>query len=80
MESTATDSQVTTNTPETETLIVVSKVKKFIKEQSGFNSSQCCVDALTEVVARQCLAGIENARKSGRKTVMGKDVRATSTI
>lgn len=57
-----------------ETLIVISKVKTFIKEQAGFNSSQCAIDALTQEVASACLRGIEKARKAGRKTVMGKDI------
>jgi histone H3/H4 len=58
---------------ETEVLVVVSKVKKYIREHSDMNTSQCAIDALTEVVTRQCLQAIENAKSSGRKTVMGKD-------
>lgn len=59
---------------ETDTLIVVSKVKKLIKDQSGYNTSQCCIDALTKKVVAECLRGIENAKKSERKTVMGRDI------
>lgn len=58
-----------------ETLIVVSKVKAFIKENSDFNVSQCCVDALTQKVVDECLKGIEHAKGAGRKTVMGRDIR-----
>lgn len=57
-----------------EVLVVVSKVKKFIKEQSGMNTSQCCVDALTKKVVAECLKGAESARQAGRKTVMGRDI------
>ena len=57
----------------TDTLVVVSKVKKLINEQSSFNTSQCAIDALTEKVVKECLRAIESARASGRKTVMGRD-------
>jgi histone H3/H4 len=58
----------------TDTLVVVSKVKKLIKDESGFNTSQCCIDALTNKVVLETLKAIENAKKSERKTVMGRDV------
>lgn len=56
-----------------ETLVVVSKVKKLIQQKAGFNTSQCCIDALTRVVQRECIKASANAEKAGRKTVMGKD-------
>ena len=58
----------------TDTLVVVSKVKKLIKDQSGFNTSQCGIDALTKKVVEESLKGIEKAKQSGRKTVMGRDI------
>lgn len=57
----------------TETLVVVSKVKSLIREQSEFNTSACAIDALTQKVVDECLKAIEQARASGRKTVMGRD-------
>lgn len=57
-----------------DTLVVVSKVKKFIQEQSGYNTSQCGIDALTKKVAEECLKAIEKARLAERKTVMGRDI------
>ena len=59
----------------TDTLVVVSKVKTLIKEQSGFNTSKCCIEALTKKVVAECLAGIEEARTAERKTVMGRDIK-----
>ena len=59
----------------TDTLVVVSKVKKLIKDQSGFSTSQCCIDALTKKVVEECLKGIEQARSVERKTVMGRDIK-----
>ena len=55
-------------------LVVVSKVKKFIRGQSGLNTSQCCVDALSRKIADLCNQAITNARNDGRKTVMGRDI------
>lgn len=57
----------------TETLVVVSKVKNLIREQSEFNTSQCAVDALTDIVVKESLKAIEKAKVAGRKTVMGRD-------
>lgn len=59
---------------ETETLVVVSKIKKFIRAQSGLNTSQCCIDALTNKLVALCNQAITNARNDGRKTVMGRDI------
>lgn len=56
-----------------ETLVVVSKVKDFIKNQSEFNTSQCAIDALTQKVAQECQKAIDHAKSQGRKTVMGRD-------
>jgi histone H3/H4 len=60
---------------EIDTLVVVSKVKKLIVDESGFSTSQCCIDALTERVVQECRKAIEHARAAGRKTVMGRDIR-----
>lgn len=57
----------------TETLVVASKVKKHIKDKAGMNTSANVMDALTQVVERECARAIENARSDGRKTVMDRD-------
>jgi histone H3/H4 len=59
----------------TDTLVVVSKIKALIREQSGFNTSQCCIEALTNKVVEECLKGIESATEAERKTVMGRDIK-----
>jgi len=56
-----------------ETLVVVSKVKQFIKGESGMNTSDSAKHALTEIVERECRKAIEQARIDGRKTVMDRD-------
>ena len=58
-----------------ETLVVVSKVKQLIRDQSDMNTSQCAIDALTQKVVQECRKAIENAKVAGRKTVMGRDIK-----
>lgn len=58
----------------TDTLVVVSKVKQLIRDQSGFNTSQCAIDALTQKVIEECLRAIDHAKTAERKTVMGRDI------
>ena len=60
--------------PETDTLVVVSKVKQLIRDRSGFNTSECCIDALTRKTVEESLKAIERAKIAGRKTVMGRDI------
>jgi histone H3/H4 len=57
-----------------EVLVVTSKVKKYIKEKSGYNTSGATIDALSGVVQAICDQAIENAQREGRKTVMDRDV------
>ena len=60
--------------PMSDTLVVVSKVKAFIKANSdGFNTSASVADALTKMVRAACTKAIENAKNDGRKTVMDRD-------
>jgi histone H3/H4 len=58
---------------EIDTLVVVSKIKKLIREQAAFNTSQCAIEALTQKIVLECLKAIEHAKEDGRKTVMGRD-------
>ena len=55
-------------------LVVTSKVKKFIKEQGGMNTSSETVDVLSKAIERLCAKGIESAKEDGRKTVMARDI------
>jgi len=60
-----------------DTLVVVSKVKAFIKTASGFNTSGSVTAVLSKVVEKECLKAIENAKAEGRKTVMDRDFPQT---
>lgn len=60
-----------------ETLVVVSKVKAFIKKHSGMSTSASVVDALSKIVEAECLKAIEKAKLDKRKTVMDRDFEIT---
>ncbi len=57
-----------------DTLVVTSKVKKFIKEKSQMNTSAETIDILSKAIENLCLKGIESAKADGRKTVMARDI------
>lgn len=56
-----------------ETLIVVSKLKKYIKETSGMSTSASVADALSDKVRALCDEAVERAKRDRRKTVMDRD-------
>lgn len=55
-------------------LVVTSKVKKYIKEKGGCNTSSETVEVLSKAVERLCQKGVESAKSDGRKTVMARDI------
>lgn len=65
------------NTPN-EVLVVVSKLKAYIKAKSGMNTSDGIVPVLSDHLRRICDQAIENAKSDGRKTVLDRDVRPLS--
>jgi hypothetical protein len=56
-------------------LVVVSKLKAYIRARSGMNTSDTVLDVLSDRLRRLCDQAIENAAADGRKTVMDRDVR-----
>ena len=56
-----------------ESLIVISKVKKFIKEKGDFNTSSGFFEPLNQDIVKACRDAVSHTQKLGRKTVMGKD-------
>lgn len=56
-------------------LVVTSKVKKFIKENGGCNTSAETIDMLSKAVQALCNKGVESAKADGRKTVMARDIQ-----
>lgn len=56
-----------------ESLVVISKVKKFIKDQADCNTSANFFEPLNEDIVKACREAALHTQKIGRKTVMGKD-------
>ncbi len=58
---------------DSDTLVVVSKLKKYIKERGDMNTSGTAAKALSDKVRVLCDTAIERARSERRKTVMDRD-------
>ena len=58
-----------------EVLIVVSKLKAYIRARSGMNTSDTVVDVLSDHLRSLSNEAIRNAARDGRKTVMDRDFR-----
>ncbi len=56
-----------------DTLIVVSKLKAYVKAKSDFNTSGDVADELSKFVRLMVNEAIEEARAEGRKTLMARD-------
>ena len=56
-----------------EVLVVASKLKKYIKETAGMNTSADVLEVLSEKVRVICNQAIDNAKNDGRKTVKDRD-------
>jgi hypothetical protein len=55
-------------------LVVVSKIKKYIRDRGGMNTSDAVAEALGAHVRKVCDDAIRNAGRDGRKTVLDRDV------
>ncbi|MFQ5511113.1 MAG: hypothetical protein ACE5EO_04625 [Candidatus Krumholzibacteriia bacterium] len=56
-----------------EVLVVVSKLKNYIKSSAGMNTAGNVAPALSNIIRRLCDGAVEKARSEGRKTVMDRD-------
>jgi histone H3/H4 len=54
-------------------LIVVSKLKHYIKQHSAMNTSDTVTGVLSDHLRELCERAIANAAQDGRKTVMDRD-------
>jgi len=59
-------------------LIVVSKMKKYIRDRSGMNCSDSIAEALSDHVRNLCDDAIRTAGSDGRKTVLDRDMARVS--
>lgn len=58
-----------------EVLVVVSKMKQYIRDMSEMNTSEEVNQVLSEMIRQECDKAIVNARADGRKTVMARDFK-----
>ena len=58
-----------------EVLIIASRLKDYIRDQSEFNCSADVMDELSAIVRDLTRDAIRQARAEGRRTVMGRDYR-----
>lgn len=59
--------------PAEETLVVVSKLKAYVRARSGMNTSDGVIDVLSEKLRVLCDEAIRRAQRDGRKTIMERD-------
>jgi hypothetical protein len=67
-------SQLNLQPADRDVLIVVSKMKKYIKDRSGFNCSDAVADVISDHVRAICDDAIRAAGQDERKTVLDRDV------
>ena len=56
-----------------EILVVASKLKSYVREKSGMNTSAGVLAVVSDKIRQMCDQAIENARNDGRKTVKDRD-------
>lgn len=56
-----------------ETMVVVSKVKEYIKEK-GMQTSETAVDALSDAVRELLDKAVNRAKDNGRQTIKDRDI------
>jgi len=62
---------------EVESLVVVSKLKSYIKSSGGLATSSDVPTVLSSAIKVMVDEAIENAKKDGRKTLMERDFKST---
>lgn len=58
----------------TDILVVASKLKEYVREGSGFHTSDRVMLVLSDVLRNLCDQAISNARRAGRDTVLDRDL------
>jgi hypothetical protein len=75
----ASEASSTSVSPQSDTprdvLVVVSKLKSYIKAKSGMNTSDGIIEVLSDHLRRIADQAMESARSDGRKTVLDRDIR-----
>lgn len=58
-----------------EILVVVSKLKSFVKDSCGLNTSADVMPVLSDIIRKACLNAAKNSNVDGRKTLMARDFK-----
>ena len=58
---------------EQDVLVVMSKLKSYVRARSGYNTSDRVAQSLSDALRELCDRAIEKARAEGRKTVLDRD-------
>jgi histone H3/H4 len=56
--------------------VVASKLKKYIKERSGMNTSDSVMEVLSKLLRELSVSALRHAAEDGRKTVLDRDFEA----
>jgi hypothetical protein len=56
-----------------EILVVASRLKDYVRQRYGMNTSDAVLEVLSDRLRRLCDAAVARAREDGRKTVMDRD-------
>jgi hypothetical protein len=56
-----------------EILVVVSKLKAYVRERSGMSTSDAVMEVLSDKLRELCRDAIKRAQRDGRRTVMERD-------
>lgn len=62
----------------TDVLVVASKLKEYVREGAGFNTSDRVLLVLSDRLRRWCDEAIQNAKRAGRDTVLDRDLPPAS--
>jgi len=57
-----------------EILVVASRLKDYVKQRSGFNTSERVLDPLSDILREVCDEAIRNATRDERRTLLERDV------
>ena len=60
---------------EDEVLVVVSRIKNYVRATAGLNTSEDVMAKLSDAVRKVVQQGIERAKADGRKTLMERDIQ-----
>ncbi len=63
------------STMSSEVLVVVSKMKQYIRDLSEMNTSEDVNQIISDIIRNECEKAITKAKSDGRKTVMARDFK-----